>query len=112
MRSRVSVRLSGRLSHHLCVVLCAEPGRPYDLCFLLSAANVATSGSVTDSPVQSATVLLITRPPHAAAAGLLLSARRAGDIHHLLPGLSSIGAASRRSAANAGSVMLTADVGS
>jgi len=56
------------------------------LLFLLSAANVATSGSVTVSPVQSATVLLITRPPHAAAAGLLLSARRAGDIHRLLPG--------------------------
>jgi len=42
----------------------------------------------------------------AAAADLLLSARRAGDIDRLLHGAP----AARRSAANAGSAMLTADV--
>jgi len=47
---------------------------------------------------------------------LLLSARRARDIDRLLHGaqqapvLSSSGAAARRSAANAGSVTVTADV--
>ena len=43
-------------------------------------------------------------PPNAAAAGLLLCARRAGDIDQLLHG--------RRSAANASSVTLSAAVGS
>jgi len=53
---------------------------------------------------------------HAAGSGLLLSARRARDIDRLLHGaqqapvLSSSGAAARRSAANAGSVTVTADV--
>ena len=46
----------------------------------------------------------IIRPPHAAAAGLLLWARRPGDIDRLLH--------CRRSAANAGSVTLSADVAS
>jgi len=45
---------------------------------------------------------IIIRPPHAAAAGLLLCARRAGDIDRLLHG--------RRSAANASSVTFTAGV--
>jgi len=45
----------------------------------------------------------------AADAGLLLCARRAGDIDRLLHGRRSATAA-RRAAANAGSVMLTADV--
>jgi len=46
----------------------------------------------------------IIRPPHAAVAGLLLWARRPGDIDRLLHG--------RRSAANTSSVTLSADVGS
>ena len=49
-------------------------------------------------------VRLIMRPPHAAAAGLLLWARQAGYIGRLLHG--------RRSAANASSVSLSADAGS
>jgi len=40
-------------------------------------------------------------PPHAVAAGLLVRARRAGDIDRLLHG--------RRTAANAGSASLSAD---
>jgi len=44
----------------------------------------------------------IIRPPHAAAAGLLLWARRAGDIDRLLHG--------RRSAGNASSVTLSAEL--
>jgi len=43
----------------------------------------------------------IMRPPHAVAAGLLVWARRAGDIDRLLHG--------RRTAANAGSASLSAD---
>jgi len=46
----------------------------------------------------------IIRPAHAAAAGLLLWARRARDIDRLLHG--------QHSAANANSVTLSADVGS
>jgi len=49
------------------------------------------------------------------AAGLLLWARRAGDRHRSIAAwsaLSSSGAAARRSAANAGSATLSADVGS
>ena len=49
------------------------------------------------------------------AAGLLLWARRAGDRHRSIaarPALSSSGAGARRSAANAGSATLSADVGS
>jgi len=46
----------------------------------------------------------ITRPSHAAAAGLLLWAQQEGDIDRLLRG--------RRSAANASSITLSADVGS
>ena len=51
------------------------------------------------------------RPPHAAAAGLLLSARRTGDIDRLLPcpALSSSGAAARRSVANEDSATLTSE---
>jgi len=46
----------------------------------------------------------------AVAAGLLLSALWAGDIHRYLPVLSSNGAAGRNSTANAGSITFTADV--
>ena len=52
----------------------------------------------------SLSVRSIIRSPQAAAAGLLLWARRPGDIDRLPHG--------RRSAANASSVMLSADVGS
>jgi len=57
------------------------------------------------------------RPPHAAAAGLLLWARRPGGIDRLLHGrrataVSSSRAAARLAAANAGSATLSADVGS
>ena len=52
------------------------------------------------------------RPPHAADAGLLPRARRPGDIHRLLHGVSSSSrAAARRAAANhAGSATLSSDV--
>jgi len=51
--------------------------------------------------------------PHAAGVGLLLWARRPGDIDRLLHGqVSSSRAAARRAAANAGSATLSADVGS
>ena len=46
----------------------------------------------------------LVRPPHVAAAGLLLRARRQGDIHRLLHG--------RRSATNTSSVTSSAGVGS
>jgi len=46
----------------------------------------------------------ISRPPHAAAAGLLLWARRPGDIDQLLH------AVVRRAASNAGSATLSTDV--
>jgi len=48
------------------------------------------------------------RWPHATVVGLLLWARRAGDIDRLL---SSSHAAARRAAENAGSATLSADVG-
>jgi len=54
------------------------------------------------------------RPPHAAAASLLLWAQRP-DVDRLLhggPAVSSSRAAARRAAANAGSATLSADVGS
>jgi len=54
------------------------------------------------------------RPPHTASEGLLLSAVPRGDIGRQLGGRrapSKSGAAARRSAANASSVTLTADVG-
>ena len=55
------------------------------------------------------------RPPHAAVAGLLLRARRPGDIdrlrHAVGPAVSSSFAAARRAAVNAGSATLSADVG-
>jgi len=63
--------------------------------------------------------LLVVRPsvclfvaPHDAAAGLLLWARRAGDIDRLLHGRRSTAAASQQRRANSGSVALSADVGS
>ena len=54
----------------------------------------------------------IIRPQQRCAAGLLLSTVRAGDIdrQRRAPAPSSNGAAARRSAANAGSVMLTAEL--
>jgi len=55
-------------------------------------------------PVLSVCPMYGSSSPHAAAAGLLLWARRAGNIDRLLHG--------RRSAANAGGVTLSAGVGS
>ena len=52
----------------------------------------------------------IIRPQRRHAAGLLLSAVRAGNIDRQRRAPSSNGAAARRSAANTGSVMLTADL--
>jgi len=53
----------------------------------------------------------VVRQQERRAAGLLLSASRAGDIsREQAPALSSNGAAARRTAANAGSVMLTAEL--
>jgi len=53
----------------------------------------------------------VVRQQERRAAGLLLSALRAGDIsQEQAPVLSSNGAAARRTAANAGSVMLTAEL--
>jgi len=56
-------------------------------------------------------VCLLDQSLAAAACGasLLLSALRTGDIDRELPTLSSNGATARCSAANAGSVMLTAE---
>jgi len=76
----------------------------------LSALPVqyAEHGLCSDQASVCLSVCPIICQPHAAAAGLLLSARRARDIDRLL----QHGAATLRSAANAGSATFTADVGS
>jgi len=50
--------------------------------------------------------------PHFAAAGLLLWARRTGDIDRCCTALSSGGATAQRATADAGSATLSANVGS
>jgi len=61
--------------------------------------------------VERPSVCPVVRQQQRRAAGLLLSALLAGDIdRQQAPALSSNGAVARRSATNAGSVTLTADV--
>jgi len=80
--------------------------------FIIIACIECGAGSISRSGVRPSVRLCVCpviRPQQRRAAGLLLSAVRVGDIDRQRRAASSSGAAARRSAANAGSVTLTAE---
>jgi len=79
-----------------------------------TARIVCEAGSIYQSGVRPSDRLSRLSTTAAACGGLLLSAWRAGDIGRLLPGAGRAVVPQQQgaAAANAGSVTLTADVGS